>query len=46
MNEVKTPKKPLIFYYCIALLVVLLICWVHLYRRRIRPNLVCRQAAA
>ena len=24
MNEVKTPKKPLIFYYCIALLVVLL----------------------
>ena len=30
----------------LALLVVLLICWVHLYRRRIRPNLVCRQAAA
>ena len=30
----------------LALLVVLLICWVHLYRRRIRPNLVCRQAVA
>lgn len=24
MNEVKRPKKPLIFYYCIALLVILL----------------------
>lgn len=25
MNEVKTPKKPLIVYYAIAILVVLLI---------------------
>ena len=24
MNEVKTPKKPLIFYYCVALLLLLL----------------------
>lgn len=24
MNEVKTPKKPLIFYYCVTLLVLLL----------------------
>lgn len=25
MNEVKTPKKPLIYYYVIAMLVLLLI---------------------
>ena len=24
MNEVKKPKKPLIFYYCIALLILML----------------------
>ena len=25
MNQVKTPKKPLIFYYCIAMAVLLVI---------------------
>ena len=24
MNEVKTPKRPLIFYYCVAVLILLL----------------------
>ena len=24
MNEVKTPKRPLIFYYCVAMLILLL----------------------
>lgn len=39
MNEVKTPKKPLIFYYCIALIVLLFFnFWImpHLMRMQVK----------